>query len=78
MVHYVNGVGLPINGEVKQFGISTTLQRMLIFQVESKEWDESTIDQPFVVVFEGNHCATFDEKGQPVRHAEINENPRRQ
>lgn len=77
MVHYLDGQ-LPLNGKIEQFGVSTTLQRMLIFQVESKEWDEATIDQPFVVVFEGNHCVTFNEKGQPVKYVDRNENPRRQ
>jgi hypothetical protein len=76
-VHYTDGA-LPLSGEVKQVGVSKTLQRMLIFMVESKEWREEDVASPFVVNFEGRRTATFDEKGQPVRHGEMNENPRRQ
>lgn len=76
-VHYTDGK-LPMGGEVRQLGISETLGRMLIFFVESPEWSEEDVKTPFVVIFEGRTTATFDEKGQPVRHDEMNEDPRRQ
>jgi len=75
-VHYTDGQ-LPLSGKVQTVGVSRILERIVVLGVESGEWKDDT-NHPFVLTFEGNRVASFDEKGQPVRNVERNENPKRQ
>ena len=78
MTHYTDGL-VPLTAEVKQFGVSQFLNRMMIFFVESPEWQEGTgLDNPVIIEFVGRKVAAWDEKGQPVHTQVMNEDPRHQ
>lgn len=78
MTHYTDGK-VPLTAEVKQFGVSQFLNRMMIFFVESPEWDEGAgLDNPMIVEFVGRKVAAWDEKGQPVHTQRMNDDPRKQ
>jgi hypothetical protein len=76
MTHYTDGQ-IPLTAEVKQFGVSQLMNRIMIFFVESPEWDEGTgLDNPMIVEFVGRKVAAWDEKGQPVHTQPMNDNPK--
>lgn len=84
MLHYNDGVDIPLDAKILNVGVSPFIQRWIVFMCESENWPtghyvpQIQAFSPLHIRYDGSHIVVIADRGLEPSTREVPDAPRRQ